>query len=165
MALGQRVALLDRGRLVQVGTPREVYDRPVTAFAARFVGSPPMNLIPGEASRADDGRVRLLLDSSRILNLAAFDAPPELAVAERRRLLLGVRPEHLTVGTGRDEASAPEGLVATVRAVEDQGDHAIVMLDLAGVPAVARVQGASNLAAGQAVLVGVMAGKVVWFRE
>jgi multiple sugar transport system ATP-binding protein len=46
MTMGTRVAVLDRGRLQQVGTPREVYDRPATAFVAQFIGTPPMNLLP-----------------------------------------------------------------------------------------------------------------------
>ncbi len=46
LAIGHRVAVLDLGRLVQVGPPREVYNRPATPFVAGFVGDPPMNLIP-----------------------------------------------------------------------------------------------------------------------
>ena len=48
MTLGTRIALLHRGRLEQVGSPQEVYERPATAFVATFVGSPPMNLVEGE---------------------------------------------------------------------------------------------------------------------
>ncbi len=48
MALGDRIAILNRGRLEQVGAPMEVYDRPATLFAARFIGSPPMNLLDVE---------------------------------------------------------------------------------------------------------------------
>ncbi|HWP65431.1 MAG TPA: ATP-binding cassette domain-containing protein, partial [Candidatus Limnocylindria bacterium] len=46
MTLGHRIAVLDRGRLRQVGTPREVYERPADTFVAGFLGSPPMNLFP-----------------------------------------------------------------------------------------------------------------------
>ncbi|MFZ4717986.1 MAG: ABC transporter ATP-binding protein [Ilumatobacteraceae bacterium] len=46
MTMGSRVAILDQGRLQQVGTPQEVYDRPATAFVAQFIGTPPMNLLP-----------------------------------------------------------------------------------------------------------------------
>ena len=48
MALGHRIAILNQGKLEQIGTPMEVYDRPATLFAARFIGSPPMNLIDAE---------------------------------------------------------------------------------------------------------------------
>ncbi len=54
LAMGHRVAVMDRGRIVQVGTPWEVYQIPVDRFVAQFVGSPPMSLIPCEVK--DDGR-------------------------------------------------------------------------------------------------------------
>jgi len=46
MTMGTRVAVLDQGRLQQVGTPSEVYDRPATVFVAQFIGTPPMNVLP-----------------------------------------------------------------------------------------------------------------------
>jgi ABC-type sugar transport system ATPase subunit len=46
MTMGTRVAVLDGGRLQQLGTPQDVYDRPATAFVAQFIGTPPMNLLP-----------------------------------------------------------------------------------------------------------------------
>jgi multiple sugar transport system ATP-binding protein len=49
MTLGDRIAVMHRGRLLQVGTPEEVYRRPCNEFVARFVGSPAMNLLPGTA--------------------------------------------------------------------------------------------------------------------
>jgi ABC-type sugar transport system ATPase subunit len=48
MTMGSRVAVLDGGRLQQVGTPQDVYDRPANVFVARFIGSPPMNVFPAE---------------------------------------------------------------------------------------------------------------------
>ncbi len=50
MALGHRIAILNKGKLEQLGAPMEVYDRPATLFAARFIGSPPMNLIEAEVT-------------------------------------------------------------------------------------------------------------------
>jgi multiple sugar transport system ATP-binding protein len=47
MTLGDRIAVLDRGRLQQVGTPEEIYRTPCNLFVARFVGSPAMNMLPG----------------------------------------------------------------------------------------------------------------------
>jgi len=53
MTLGDRIAVMNRGRLLQVGTPEEVYGRPCNVFVARFVGSPAMNLLPGTAVGQD----------------------------------------------------------------------------------------------------------------
>src|SRR5919202_918438 len=55
MTLGDRIAVLDRGRLQQVGTPEEIYRTPCHLFVARFVGSPAMNMLPGPlAGRGED---------------------------------------------------------------------------------------------------------------
>ena len=51
MTLGDRLALLRKGALQQVGTPRELYERPVNLFVAGFIGSPPMNFLPADVRR------------------------------------------------------------------------------------------------------------------
>ena len=66
MTMGTRVAVLDRGRLQQVGTPREVYDRPATAFVAQFIGTPPMNLLPAGMWGSDDVQVGIRPEHLRI---------------------------------------------------------------------------------------------------
>ncbi|ABW15496.1 ABC transporter related [Parafrankia sp. EAN1pec] len=80
MAVGDRVAVMNRGAVEQIGTPDEIYDLPATRFVATFVGSPPMNVFEGTWA---DG----------ILRGPGFSAPaPAAAVA------VGVRPEHLRLG-------------------------------------------------------------------
>jgi sn-glycerol 3-phosphate transport system ATP-binding protein len=87
MTLAHRMLVMKAGRAEQIGTPVEVYSRPATTFVAGFIGSPPMNLIPGRVDAAGtalvaDGRVRLRLPQPC----------PQLA---GRDVLAGVRPEHL----------------------------------------------------------------------
>ena len=69
MTLADRIVILNHGRIEQIGTPEDVYDRPASTFVAGFIGAPPMNLLPASA-------------------LPAAGRPSE-------GLLLGVRPEHL----------------------------------------------------------------------
>jgi ABC-type sugar transport system ATPase subunit len=57
MTMGTRVAVLNAGRLQQVGTPQEVYERPATAFVAQFIGTPPMNLLAAGTLGTADVRV------------------------------------------------------------------------------------------------------------
>jgi ABC-type sugar transport system ATPase subunit len=57
MTLGDRIAVMDRGRLQQVGTPEDIYRKPRNVFVARFVGSPAMNLLPGPAAGQGPGTV------------------------------------------------------------------------------------------------------------
>jgi ABC-type sugar transport system ATPase subunit len=120
LTLGQRIAVLDRGTLQQVGSPLDVYDRPRNRFVASFIGSPPMNLVSGELrDEAGQGwftagglRCRLLAwrsemdevesvqaersgDVARGLASAACTWPAEVT---SRRAVLGFRPEHVRLG-------------------------------------------------------------------
>jgi sn-glycerol 3-phosphate transport system ATP-binding protein len=86
MTLAERMLVMNQGLAEQVGSPAEVYSRPATVFVAGFIGSPPMNLVPG---RLDAAGAALVADGVRIV----LPAPrPALA---GRDLLLGMRPEHL----------------------------------------------------------------------
>src|SRR5205085_8863055 len=89
MTLGHRVAVLDKGRLQQCGTPRELYDRPVKTFVAGFIGSPAMNLCS----------VRLGAGEPISLCGAEVVVDEKLAAAARRngggKVVLGLRPESL----------------------------------------------------------------------
>ncbi len=91
MALGHRIAILNKGNLEQVGAPMEVYDRPATLFAARFIGSPPMNLIEAEVTNGH-------LTAAGGLKIAA----PE-GLKRGDRVIAGVRPERFTVTAELDE--------------------------------------------------------------
>jgi multiple sugar transport system ATP-binding protein len=87
MTLGDRVAVLRRGVVQQVASPKDLYLRPVNVFVAGFIGSPAMNFFPAEVR---DGHVRL--------PMAEFDLPDDLrSMADRlegRPVLAGIRPEH-----------------------------------------------------------------------
>jgi multiple sugar transport system ATP-binding protein len=90
MTMGHRIAVLNAGRLQQLGTPLELYRWPANLFVAQFIGSPPMNLLPVEVLSGG----QLLLAGSRRLNL---EGPMAEAVASRagQALTAGLRPEHL----------------------------------------------------------------------
>jgi sn-glycerol 3-phosphate transport system ATP-binding protein len=85
MTLAQRMIVMNAGRIEQLGTPEQVYSTPATTFVASFIGSPPMNLLPGQA---DGNR---FTTGGRSLALPA-PAPRNGA------LTLGVRPEHVHLG-------------------------------------------------------------------
>ncbi|WP_164700959.1 ABC transporter ATP-binding protein [Modestobacter sp. KNN46-3] len=108
MTMGDRVAVLKDGVLQQVGAPRELYDRPVNAFVAGFIGSPAMNLI--ELPTVDGG-VRFG-DTTLAVERSA------LAQAADQRVLVGVRPEDLEL--------AEQGLPVSVDVVEELGADGFV---------------------------------------
>ncbi|MBK5221779.1 MAG: ABC transporter ATP-binding protein [Acidimicrobiia bacterium] len=123
MTMGTRIAVLNDGRLQQVGTPDEVYDRPANLFVAGFIGSPPMNTVHAAVER-DDGSVTARVGRSSVPLDGALAA--SVAAASVDHVVLGVRPEHLTIGQGP--------MVATVRNVESLGHERHVVCELAGGP-------------------------------
>ena len=130
MSIGDRIGVLDKGVLVQVGTPSEIYDKPVNTFVARAVGTPAMNLRPGRlAAGADFGGMVLPLFGS-----------------EPGALIFGVRPEDLEPGG--------EGVAARITDVEIHGVEKIVTLTAgtdrlrASVPVTVRVAVADDVGLG-----------------
>ncbi len=90
MALGDHIVVMDRGRKQQEGTPKEVYDRPGTVFVAKFIGSPPMNMIPARTEALDRSRYRLSPEGSPaglVLTSNGDPLPPEVQ--------LGIRPSSI----------------------------------------------------------------------
>jgi len=108
MTLGDRLCVMSKGTVQQIGTTDEIYNRPANTFVAAFMGSPPMNLIPAEVT---DG----------ILHIAGAAVGP---VAEPDGpVTVGVRPEHLETRFGAFDDGA---VTARVDVVEPLGSHALV---------------------------------------
>jgi len=84
MTLGDRVAVLRKGLLQQVDSPRTLYEHPVNMFVAGFIGSPPMNFIPGEAK-----------NGTLELPFVSFALPNDMrtAIGDRQYVMVGIRPE------------------------------------------------------------------------
>ena len=137
LTLGDRIAVMDKGRLQQVGSPREVYDRPHNRFVAEFIGSPPMNLLAGRAT-VDDGRVRVEAPGWAV----ALDMEISKQLQDHqyagRKVVLGVRSEDVVVqaaGAGEPAGESIAGSAAprgTVTLVEPLGDATIVHVELDG---------------------------------
>ncbi|HEY7728657.1 MAG TPA: sn-glycerol-3-phosphate ABC transporter ATP-binding protein UgpC [Candidatus Eisenbacteria bacterium] len=132
MTMGTRIAVLKDGALQQVGSPLEVYERPRNVFVATFIGTPPMNFIPGEI----EGGGASLRATGFSLPLAG----PQAALAARSvggRVLAGLRPEHLHVADG----AVPTGrhrLEADVDMVELLGNEAVVHARIGDIVLVAK---------------------------
>ncbi|MEX3690409.1 ABC transporter ATP-binding protein [Paraburkholderia sp. BR14263] len=115
MTLADRIVVMNRGRIEQIGPPGDIYHRPRTPFVAGFIGSPPMNLL--EATRASDGGV-VLADGMK-LPLAERVLPGH-SEAGGARIVVGIRPEAFVV---RHDLS---GLECTLEAIEDIGSHRLL---------------------------------------
>jgi ABC-type sugar transport system ATPase subunit len=125
MTMGDRVAVLRDGLLQQLAAPQELYERPANLFVATFIGSPPMNLYEGVIS-GPAGGLGLSLGSQRLALPADLgDRRPGLLAGEGRKLVVGIRPEHLTVAEG-GSANRETTLAARVELVEALGNESLV---------------------------------------
>jgi len=89
MTLADRILVMNAGHVDQIGTPVELYDRPVNLFVAGFIGSPAMNFIAGRVGKHDGMPVLVCSDGHE------FPLPRDPALAPGRAVTLGIRPEHL----------------------------------------------------------------------
>lgn len=125
MALAHRMAVMDRGNIMQVGAPLDVYRRPANLFVASFIGNPPMNLLPG---RLDLMGRKLVLDQRITLDLTPLLERLRSAPRDGAALTLGIRPEHMTLTPGEDRYALP----ARVYVIEPLGSELLVTLQGAG---------------------------------
>ncbi|MFN9480751.1 MAG: sn-glycerol-3-phosphate import ATP-binding protein UgpC [Betaproteobacteria bacterium] len=122
MTLGQRIIVMNAGRAEQIGTPREIYERPATTFVAGFIGAPPMNLLRGRL--AADGRHFELPDG-------ALTLPQAVLALAGQEAILGIRPEQIRLG-GADGT-------LKVDLVESLGADALVHGSIGGADVVLRL--------------------------
>jgi len=121
MSMADRIAVMNKGRILQIAPPKEIYERPRTKFVAGFVGSPPMNFLP-VIFRIQDGNY-VLIGEGYTLTL-----PKELGeylrdrVGDNAELELGIRPEHITISTTEE----PNTIPAEVYVLEPLGTETIV---------------------------------------
>ncbi len=144
MTLGHRIAVMApagperRPNLQQVGAPLEIYDRPCNAFVARFIGNPPMNLLAAEVVGAGD-------EVAGAAFRARVPPPWAAALAQQggRRVLVGVRPEHVHAAheAGERRIAQPVAVRGIVEVAETIGAEVIVHARIGAEPLVARVAG------------------------
>ncbi|MFN3853027.1 MAG: ABC transporter ATP-binding protein [Phreatobacter sp.] len=124
MTMADRIVLMRAGHLEQHGTPEDLYNRPATIFTARFVGTPPMNVLPLTAF--GDAAGRLVPDGRDPAGVS-----------------IGVRPEHVRLAGG--------GFHATVTSVEYLGADSLVDARLGGHSFILRIPGKTDLGEGQSI--------------
>jgi sn-glycerol 3-phosphate transport system ATP-binding protein len=141
MTLSDRIAVLRRGKLEQLGTPREIYESPASTFVAGFFGSPPMNLLKAVCA---DGKAKV---GDLVVN--APDGAPD-------HVVLGIRPEHIRVGAESDAH-------ARVVAVEPLGGETHLELELDGQTLRAKVAGFDAPAPNERVPFAVDGARLAFF--
>jgi multiple sugar transport system ATP-binding protein len=137
MTLADRVVVMNKGKIEQIGTPNDLYHNPATRFVAGFIGSPAMNFVP---CRLEETAGKLNI---RLTDRLSFAMPPARAtryqnVPRSEKLLLGIRPEHLTESNGH-AAPGVETFDATLDVTEPMGMETLVYFTLEGTQVCGRV--------------------------
>jgi multiple sugar transport system ATP-binding protein len=158
MTLADRIVLLKDGVIEQEGRPLEIYERPRTRFAARFLGSPPMGFVEARLEASGSGLALALKEGAAL--------PLSGALAERYRahagkaVLLGLRPEHLTPWRGDGRAGVVR-LPVAVELVEPTGARTYASVRVGGGTLLAELGGHESHAPGQAIELAVDLNRAV----
>jgi multiple sugar transport system ATP-binding protein len=143
MTLASRIAVMLDGKIQQIGTPSEVYERPVNRFVAGFLGSPTMNFLDGNLE-LHGGQV-IFRSPALVLDVTghAFSAPPQPG----RAAVLGMRPEHIALVAPDQPADGR----AIVSLAEPMGANVVLWLDLGGTAMAVNTQSHTPHARGDAL--------------
>lgn len=121
LAMSDRIMVMDEGELQQIGTPEEIYDTPENLFVARFVGEPPMNILPGERVRAN-GKETLRIAGQEV----SAEALELKWIPDVDEFYVGIRPKYLSLTAEGAQGS----LKGQVHTFEHLGDHSLSSVTL-----------------------------------
>jgi sn-glycerol 3-phosphate transport system ATP-binding protein len=138
MTLADRLVIMNKGTIEQIGTPEEIYEHPASLYVAGFVGSPAMNILPGTV--AANGVSVLLGDGQ------ALDIPSSFKAKAGQLVQIGLRPEKLSI-----VPLAQGALVATFHFFEELGSARVYHLQIEDIPVCAILDTKMQLAEGQKV--------------
>jgi multiple sugar transport system ATP-binding protein len=152
MTLADRIVVLRAGRIEQVGTPLELYNKPANRFVAGFIGSPHMNFLEATFKGSTSDRARFSLAGGHNLEIPV----PRQAV-DGTRTTIGVRPQHIKLEDG------PGSLSATIRLVEALGAETVVHTDVAGQKVLVVAPGQHDLTPGEEIRLSLAAAPLHLF--
>ena len=146
MTLGTRIVVLKDGAIQQIGSPRDIYEKPANLFVADFMGSPPMNLIRASCRKAAEGVSIDITAENGTAHLVDANPPAALTAHEGRDVIIGIRPECMETA-GADAADFD--LVAQL--VEHTGSDNYASFALNGGTMIARLPARTHVEAGSRV--------------
>jgi multiple sugar transport system ATP-binding protein len=148
MTLSTRIAVMFKGHVQQLGTPKQIYDTPANVYVATFMGSPAMNILPARVVMQEGAPHAEVTDASGAVRLLRF-SQANLAAWEGRDILLGIRPEAITDPEGADRKSGNiQSLRNSVTVTEPAGADTYVTMTLSGRDAIARMRADAEVAPG-----------------
>jgi len=153
MVMADRIAVMRNGKVQQIGSPQEIYNRPANKFVAEFVGSPKMNVfdatvVSREHTKLTTGEFDINIPSSMAQRIVESGSGPEVMV--------GIRPENVAVSTAYQEGF----LEATVYLVEDIGNLSFVTLQVGDILIVAQAPPSVGLRVGDKAYFSLLVEKL-----
>ncbi|MEZ5767667.1 MAG: sn-glycerol-3-phosphate ABC transporter ATP-binding protein UgpC [Paracoccaceae bacterium] len=163
MTLSTRIAVMNKGFVQQLGTPKEIYDTPANVFVATFMGSPAMNVMPARVVVQGGVPHAAVTDYDGVEQFLAF-SQPNLAAWDGRKILLGIRPETITDPDGADRKSSNiQTMRNNIGVTEPAGSDTFVTMTLGGQDAIARMRADVTVTAGEIFDFAVNMEKAVAF--
>jgi multiple sugar transport system ATP-binding protein len=130
MTMGDRVAVIKKGELQQVGSPTELFDHPNNLFVAGFIGSPSMNFVGSKLERAD-GNLQVRLGSQTVtLEDEVFARRPALKSFEGKDLVVGIRPQDFEDAASKGDVPPDRRIKAHIDLVEALGTETLVHFEI-----------------------------------
>jgi multiple sugar transport system ATP-binding protein len=136
MTMADRIAVMNEGRIEQLGEPLELYDQPANLFVAQFIGSPAMNVFEGTFK-------------GNAVEALGARWPASVKAGEGQSVLYGIRPEHLAFGS--------QGIAAEIEVVEPMGAETEVLVKVQGKTFTVMTHGRASYAPGERVFVSPQA--------
>ncbi|OUS36708.1 ABC transporter ATP-binding protein [Rhodobacterales bacterium 56_14_T64] len=153
MTLADRIAIMKDGKIMQLGTPDEIYNRPQNRYVADFIGSPSMNFLEGTLENAEFsvGSLKLPMTGYNFLNGSASNGDTTI----------GIRPEHVITGELVGRASVQTSV--RINLVEPMGSDTLIYADLAGNQIRIRMDGHAKVRTGDDLAIGIDAVRASLF--
>ena len=159
MTLGNRIAVLNKGKLMQLDTPLHLYNNPANKFVAGFIGSPAMNFLKGKIQKQDG---YYFIHESADCRIYLGPAVPEvLETYINKPIQLGIRPEHVFVCEENDKQTNPDCTLQVI-AYENTGNEQLIYLSFADQTLIARRPPLDTMEAGKEKGICFLKDKMVY---
>jgi multiple sugar transport system ATP-binding protein len=163
MTLGSRIAVLNKGKLMQLDTPMHLYNHPVNQFVAGFIGSPVMNFMKGTI-QCQQGRYTFVHESKDHPFNLNLDIPDSLKYFVGKTIQIGIRPEHILICEETNSGIVPDCSLE-IMAYENMGNEQIVYMSLEPQPLIVRRLPLETAEAGITKGIYFLRDKLMYFEE
>lgn len=160
LAISDRIAILDKGVIMQIGTPREIYKNPKNVFVAEFIGDPPMNLLDCSLKYEQN---RTVLDFSQFqLDMSSIADSIREEVSDGEAIIFGIRPEDIAI---EEENISPNSIKGKVFVVEVFGPETIIHVKIGDLTLIVRDFNDANINTGETIRLKIDLNRIYIYKK